>query len=91
MSRAHGTLGFPLAVVVMCLNGAPMFEMNAIPILTARQARMIALSLHRAPIPEEEPIPGEQPEPEEDPVPHPDPVVREPVQAPPIELDAQCR
>ncbi len=41
---------------------------------------------HRAPIPEEEPIPGDEPVPEEDPVPHPDPVVREPVQAPPMEL-----
>ncbi len=41
---------------------------------------------HRAPIPEEEPIPGDEPAPEEDPVPHPDPVIREPVQAPPMEL-----
>ena len=44
------------------------------------------MSLHRAPIPEEEPIPGEEPEPDEDPVPHPDPVIREPQEAPPVQL-----
>lgn len=37
------------------------------------------LSMHRAPIPEEEPLPGEEPSPEEDdPVPHPDPVINRP-------------
>lgn len=43
---------------------------------------------HRAPVPEDEPLPGENPGPDEDPVPHPDPVVREPVDAPPLEVSA---
>ena len=41
---------------------------------------------HRAPIPEEEPLPGDEPVPEDDPAPHPDPVVREPQEAPPVQL-----
>lgn len=44
------------------------------------------MGLHRAPVPEDEPLPGEDPEPDEDPVPHPDPVIREPEEAPPLEL-----
>jgi hypothetical protein len=47
------------------------------------------LRLHRAPIPEEEPIPGDEPEPDDDPVPHPDPVIREPQEAPPLQLMRQ--
>lgn len=34
----------------------------------------IVISMHKAPIPEDEPLPGEEPIPDEDPVPHPDPV-----------------
>ena len=37
-------------------------------------------------MPEDEPLPGEVPAPEDDPVPHPDPEVREPEQAPPLQL-----
>lgn len=45
-----------------------------------------ALHAHRAPVPEEEPLPGEEPAPEDDPTPHPDPVVREPDDAPPLQM-----
>lgn len=53
---------------------------DALPLSSPSWHDELPLSLHRAPIPEEEPIPGEEPEPEEDPVPHPDPIIREPDQ-----------
>ena len=55
----------------------------------ATPRQVVAHSMHRAPIPEDEPIPGEEPTPEEDPVPHPDPVVREPDELPSAPMKMQ--
>ena len=64
------------------------------PCLVARRRKKVTsmaaedtISMHRAPIPEEEPIPGDEPERDEDPVPHQDPVIREPDQAPPLQAE----